>query len=186
MSEGPRYLSDDGSRFFFETFDALSAADENGKRDVYEFERAGAGSCTAASPSFDPVGGGCHFLISSGKSSDESYLVDASSNGRDAFFATRERLVGWDTNGNYDIYDAREGGGFPEPSPQPVCQGEGCKAPPTGAPASPAPATPHIQNPGNKVEQPKCRKGSVRKRGRCTKPRKRNHGRAKHKRGAGP
>ena len=27
--EGPRYLSDDGSRFFFESFDALALGDEN-------------------------------------------------------------------------------------------------------------------------------------------------------------
>ena len=67
------------------------------------------------SQAFDPTSGGCHFLLSDGKSEDESYLVDASANGRDVFFSTRQSLVGWDANDNYDVYDAREGGGFPEP-----------------------------------------------------------------------
>ena len=54
------------------------------------------GSCSEADASFDPASGGCHFLISSGTSDDESYLVDASADGRDVFFSTREQLVGWD------------------------------------------------------------------------------------------
>ena len=127
--EGPRYLSDDGSRLFFESFDALALADENGLRDVYEFERPGTGSCTTHSGTFDPVSGGCHFLVSSGKSGAQSYLLDASSNGRDAFFSTRSKLVGWDPNENYDVYDYREGGGFPEPSEPVICLGEACKPP---------------------------------------------------------
>jgi hypothetical protein len=149
MYEGPRYLSDDGSRFFFETYDALSPADENGKRDVYEFEPLGSGDCSAANPSFDPVSGGCHFLVSSGKSTDESYFVDASSSGRDVFFSTRSALTGWDTNENYDVYDARVGGGFAEPSVEPVCQGEGCKPPVAPAPSVSSPTTPTVVNPGN-------------------------------------
>ena len=114
---------------FFESLDALSTADENHKRDVYEFERAGAGTLhELTSPSFDPVSDGCHFLLSSGKSTDESYLLDASGSGRDVFFSTRRSLVGWDQNENYDVYDAREGGGFPEPSEQAFCLGETCRS----------------------------------------------------------
>ncbi len=131
--EGPRYLSDDGSRLYFESRDALTAADKNAKRDVYEFEQAGTGSCTTGNPGFDPATGGCHFLISSGKSEDESYLIDASADGRDVFFSTRQPLLGWDTNENYDVYDARENGGFPEPpEQQSACLDENCKAPAAG------------------------------------------------------
>ncbi|MGA8363679.1 MAG: NHL repeat-containing protein [Solirubrobacteraceae bacterium] len=149
--EGPRYLSDDGSRFFFESFDAILRADENGRRDVYEFERPGAGSCTTKSGAFDPVSGGCHFLVSSGKSSDESYLIDASSNGRDVFFSTRQALVGWDTNPNYDIYDYREGGGFAEPSQAVACQGEGCLPNALVAPSLTSPATSVFAGPANPI-----------------------------------
>ena len=63
------------------SLDTLSAADENEKSDIYEFEQVGSGSCSEESRAFDSASGGCHFLISSGKSEDESYLVDASASG---------------------------------------------------------------------------------------------------------
>ena len=183
--EGPRYLSDDGSRFFFETFDPLKFADENGKRDVYEFERPGAGSCSTESGSYDPASGGCHFLISSGRSEDESYFIDASSNGRDAFFSTRSALVGWDGNENFDIYDAREGGGFPEPSQAPSCQGEGCKPPASPPPSISSP--PSFEGPGNPPPRKPCGKGQVRRHGKCLSPCKkgqvRKHGKCVKKQG---
>jgi hypothetical protein len=130
--EGPRYLSADGSRLFFESFDALTPADRNKKRDVYEAERPGTGSCSAQSPALSQESGYCLFLISSGNSEDNSYLIDASVDGADVFLATRSVLTSWDTNENYDVYDARIGGGFPEP-PQPgsPCEGEACKSPTT-------------------------------------------------------
>jgi hypothetical protein len=155
--EGPRYLSDDGSRFFFESFDALSRDDVNGLRDVYEFERPGTGSCTTASGTFDPKSGGCHFLISSGTAPSESYLLDGSSNGRDVFFSTREKMVGRDTNENFDVYDYREGGGFAEPVEPVICVGEaGCKPPVSVPPAPASPATPTFTGPENpKPKKPK-------------------------------
>ena len=173
--EGPRYLAEDGSRLYFESRDALTLADENERRDVYEFERAGKGTCTSESPAFDPSSGGCHFLISSGKGTDESYLVDASASGRDAFFSTREALLGWDANENYDVYDAREGGGFPEPSPAPpICAGEAC-LPPSPAPPSPSssPPTANFQGPGNAVHK-------LKKRHRKVKKHRRHHRRSSH------
>ena len=148
--EGPRILSDNGSRVFLSSFDALLPEDENGKLDVYEFERAGEGSCSQAAVTFDPMSGGCHFLVSGGKSSDESYLVDASSTGRDVFFSTRSRLVGWDQNDNFDVYDYREGGGFAEPIEPSVCTTpESCLPPPTAAPPPPSAATRAFTGPGN-------------------------------------
>jgi DNA-binding beta-propeller fold protein YncE len=152
--EGPRYLSDDGSRLFFESEDSLNAADQNDKRDVYEFELAGHGSCTSESPDFDPRSGGCQFLISGGDSSDESYLLDASSDGRDVFFSTRVSLARSDTNENHDVYDAREAGGFPEPGGEaPFCSGEECRS----SASSPAPfgplASSTLVGPGNLAPQ---------------------------------
>jgi len=176
--EGPRYLSDDGTRLFFESRDVLSPADTNGKRDVYEYEVEGAGSCSEEAPSFDSASGGCLMLITSGQSDDESFLVDASSDGRDVFFSTRSILTGWDTNGSYDVYDARIGGGFPEPPPPPVpCAGEACPAPPTGAPPTPTAATPNFQGAGN----PKAKKP-----GRKARNHKKKHKhQAKKRKGAG-
>jgi NHL repeat len=183
--EGPRYLSEDGSKLFFESYDALLLADENAKRDVYEFELAGAGSCTSESPAFDPASGGCHSLISSGQSSDESYLLDASADGRDAFFSTREPLVGWDENENYDVYDARSGGGLAGPSgQQPPCLGEACKAPVSIPPSSSAPGTPSFQGPGNAAQKSKKHKSKHKSKKHKHKAKKK-HARANHKRGAG-
>jgi hypothetical protein len=156
--EGPRYLSNDGSRLFFESFDAVSPSDESASPDVYEYERAGKGSCTTESPAYDPVSGGCHFLISSGKSTDENFLIDASSDGRDVFFSTRSVLSGWDVNENFDVYDAREGGGFPEPSEVPDCQGEACKEAAPAAPPVSSPSTPSFRGVGNVVEKQKHKK----------------------------
>jgi hypothetical protein len=183
--EGPRYLSDDGSKLFFESRDALSAADQNQRRDVYEFERQGNGTCAAQSPSFDPTSGGCISLISSGESGDESYLVDASSSGRDVFLSTRSPLSGWDTNTNYDVYDAREGGGFPEPPPTPpLCLGEACKPPPPPPPGVSAPASANFQGPGNAVQKPKKAKHKKKHRQRTKKKHRAGHDRAAHERKA--
>jgi hypothetical protein len=149
--EGPRFLSDNGSRFFFESFDSLLPADVNGKLDVYEFERPGEGSCSETNTNYDPVSSGCHFLVSSGKSSDESFLIDASENGNDVFFSTRQSLVGWDVNENYDVYDGRVDGGFAEPvTPEPSCKDEaGCLSTAMTAPSLLAPLTPAFSGPGN-------------------------------------
>jgi hypothetical protein len=177
--EGPRVLSDDGSKLFFESRDALSGADENEKRDVYEFEQAGTGSCDTQSPGYVLASGGCVSLISSGRSEDETYLLDATADGRDVFLTTRSRLTGWDANENYDVYDAREGGGFPEPPPIPkVCEGEGCLLAVPPAPAAPAPSTPAFAGPGN--AKPKPRKAK-----RKHRTHKKKHRRAGHSGRAG-
>ncbi len=105
----PRVLSEDGGRVFFESADALVPQDTNGQIDVYEYE------------------GGHDYLISGGKSNEESSFVDASVNGSDVFFVTRQQLVSGDTDNLVDLYDAREDGGFPQsPASQP-CSGEGCR-----------------------------------------------------------
>jgi len=181
--EGPRYLSADGSKLFFESRDALGPADQNKRRDVYEFERAGSGSCEAEGPGYDPTSAGCLFLISTGTDDDDSFLIDASADGRDVFLSTRSVLTGWDTDGNYDVYDARIGGGFPEPNPQPLCLAEACKPALPPAPATSAPATPSFQGPGDAVHKPKKSKG---KRKKTRKHRSRNrHGKAGQRKGAG-
>ncbi len=105
----PRVLSEDGGRVFFETADALVPRDTNGQIDVYEYE------------------GGRDYLISGGKSNEESSFVDASANGSDVFFVTRQQLVSGDTDNLVDLYDAREGGGFPQASVPSSCGGEGCR-----------------------------------------------------------
>lgn len=140
--EQPRELSESGGRLFFQSADALSLRDTNGRQDVYEWERVGEGDCTSASAAFSRSSSGCLYPISTGTSSDDSYLLDASANGRDVFFSTRQGLLAQDQDERFDVYDARVGGGFaPPPVPGLQCESEACRPPspsvvPLGAPAS--------------------------------------------------
>ena len=144
----PRVLSSDGSRLYFESADPLLARDTNGEIDVYQWERAGRGGCSAAEPTYSPAAKGCVDLISSGQSELDSRFIDASPSGSDVFFATLASLYPADP-GLVDVYDARALGGFPAPpAPAPECEGEQCQSPPP-APEFETPATLNNVGPGN-------------------------------------
>ena len=172
----PHNLPDEGQgRLFFGSLDALSPADTNGTlQDVYEWQPQGVGGCDRPS--------GCIGLISGGHGPEDSYFLDASPSGKDAFFTTWDQLVPFDKDDLMDLYDASVGGGF-EFSAQEPCLGEAC----LGASGS----TPETQSPGSAsfseaVSKPKqgCRKGSKKKHGRCVTKKKHHHKRAaKHNRG---
>ncbi len=116
-----RMISDDGRWVFFQTDEALVPRDVNGVSDVYEFDTST----------------GVVSLISSGRDSAPSFVLDSSASGSDVFFATREGLVGWDGDQALDVYDARVGGGFPEPRAAAAsCSGDGCPGATGGAPGS--------------------------------------------------
>jgi hypothetical protein len=186
----PRYLSDDGSRLFFDTLDSLVPRDVNGKRDVYEFERAGSGDCSAASAAFSADSGGCLSLISSGEQSgettDESYLLDASANGDGVFFSTRQGLLSIDGDGRFDVYDARVGG-QPPATVTGGCEGSCHQAGTTAADAPPVGSASFAARPPKRSLE--CPRGTrkVHRKGkeRCLKS-KRRHGkhRAQGRRGA--
>jgi hypothetical protein len=108
-------LSTDGATAFFVTPERLLPADTNGKFDVYMWDE------------------GVLDLVSTGLSSSNSGFGDASADGDDVFFLTREQLVGIDTDDDVDMYDARVGGGIANqnpPPPPPPCQGDQCQPPP--------------------------------------------------------
>jgi hypothetical protein len=171
-------LSDDAGRVFFQTADSLLPADTNGEYDVYQWEAKGTGSCADA-----VVHGGCLYLISSGRDSSGSYFENTTASGDDVFILTREGLVGQDADENFDVYDARVGGGFaaqnPAPPPPP-CSGDGCQGSPTPPPAEPASGSSDFSGPGNRAGTTRKRCGKHRKfkHGRCVKSH-RNHRRAK-------
>jgi hypothetical protein len=128
-----RWASADGSEVFFDSSQPLSKQDTNRIQDVYEWERAGSGTCPAGSP-----GGGCISLLSGGDSSDNSFFVDASADGTDVFFTHRGQLGGIGrSDGHSGLLDARAGGGFDDASL--ACTGTGCQGVP---PAPPTFATP--------------------------------------------
>jgi hypothetical protein len=165
----PGNLTPNDGRLFFESEDALSLADTNGRiKDVYQWEPEGVGSCERA--------GGCIALISSGQSPNDSMFLNATPSGDDAFFVTRERLLPQDEDEKLDLYDARVEGGFEE-APTPPCGPEPCRAP---SPAPPSvqgpPASGEFQGSGNVHPKKKQKKKKHKKH------RKRS---AKHKRGGG-
>lgn len=125
---GPRSMSADGERVFFDTTVALVAADRNEVRDVYMWEK----------------GRGVTLLSGGAPSDPPSWFADASASGDDAFLITTAGLDPADRNGNYDLYDVRVGGGFAA-VPEPDCAGDGCQPPagpraPSSAPGSDQPA----------------------------------------------
>ena len=167
-----------GGRLFFETHDALVPSDTDGQVDVYEYENEGVS------------------LISSGASLAGEYgrsgtvFVGASESGDDVFFSTNQQLLPQDTQAEAQVmYDARVDGGIAAPSSPPPCTtADACRVPVAplpsvfGAPASatfsgagnlvpPVAAKPMVKP---KAKPVKCRKGFVKKKGRCVKrPRKR-------------
>ncbi|HET6570526.1 MAG TPA: hypothetical protein VFG58_03460 [Solirubrobacterales bacterium] len=151
--EGPLYasnvLSTDGRRIFFDSLVPLVGRDGNGAQDVYEWEQApGKAACDQLGADlYNPAAGGCVSLISSGQNPQASGFIDASADGSDVFFTTAASLLPQDP-GLIDIYDARVGGGFPQPNPPAECEGEACQGA-APAPASPTPASSAFEGPGN-------------------------------------
>ena len=109
-----------------------------------------------------------------------------SASGANAFLSTADALAPTDTDTAVDLYNARLEGGFPAPREE-ICSGEeSCRPPPARPSAEPAPHQPSGE--GNLVVEP-CKKGYLRKGGRCVKHsrhkahRKRRSQRAGHHRG---
>ena len=175
-------LTDDG-RVFFDSTDAIALLDSNGRKDVYEWEPPGTGNCVADNhdPNYFAFTGNCLSLISAGSSPHDSGLLSASADGTDAYFFTHDTLAHEDLNGPVTkIYDARvEGGFFDVPPPALCAASDECHGPGTQAPGPPAIGT-IAGTPGNSAPSVACRKGFVKRHGKCV--RKRRHGKKRPKR----
>lgn len=148
-----------GKTVYFETSDGLVPQDGNGKVDVYRWHD------------------GAVSLLTTGESRFDSHFGDATENGRDVFVVTRERLVAGDTDDNFDVYDARIGGGWPEPAPagDTACDG-GCGSSASVAPVAVGISSASLVAPGNRVQprvKPRLRRcrAVAAKRGRPAKRR---------------
>ena len=118
-----RAISEDGTRIIFASAESLSPGAINGLVNVYEWHKEEGSSKGVVS------------LISSGNSSEPVQSAVIAPGGRDVFFVTAQGLVSQDTDGLVDVYDARMGGGFPEPAAAPQrCSGDACQ----GALSTPA------------------------------------------------
>jgi hypothetical protein len=180
-------LTDPG-QVFFTTDEPLAARDQDEKKDVYEWETQGTGTCQPESPDFVKHIGDCISLISAGTSPFDSGLLSASAAGTDVYFFTRDSLAPQDHNGpTMKIYDARTQGGFPfEPPPIQCKASDECHGPGTQAPGQP-----NIRSiagtPGNYSPPINCRPGFIKKHGKCVKrpPKPKRHRRAAHRRRGG-
>jgi hypothetical protein len=146
VTQEPHVVFDSG-RLIFDSTDALVPQDTNGLADAYEYEPAGVGNCTSASPTFSEHTGGCVNLISSGTSSGESLFYDASKTGDDIFFITSSKLVSEDYDTGYDVYDAHACSStvpchVAPVLPPPCTSGDSCKVGPSPQPEifGPAPS----------------------------------------------
>jgi len=101
-----------GDRVFFQTQEALLPEDINGQFDVYEWHE---GKLGMISPGYQPL---------------ESTFGGISRDGQSALIATNARILPADMDGDgRDFYDARIGGGFPEPPAPPECTPATCPLP---------------------------------------------------------
>jgi hypothetical protein len=105
-------------------------------------------------------------------------FVGASNDASDVYLFTPETLNWEDGDERMSVYDARVGGGFPEPPAPPTpCEAtsEGsCQGPAQGAPALGGAASAAFNGPGNPPEQPNKKKSKK-------KPHKKKHKHAKKK-----
>jgi hypothetical protein len=125
----PLTLTDDGSRVFFVSRNRLAFGATEGERNLYQWEEGQVSFVSRSAPNATTQG---------------LRFVGASADGHDLYFATVDRLSWQDIDGKMDIYDARVGGGFPEPEPIPVpcdpASDRGCPGP--GSAPVVVPATP--------------------------------------------
>ena len=171
-----RWINEAGTEVFFDTNQPLVPQDTNDRQDVYEWESDDNGGCERSA--------GCVSPISDVLAPRPGRLVDASANGEDVFFTQRASLTSQAVDETVKLYDARVGGGFPEPAL--ACTGTGCQGVPPAPPIFATPASVTFTGVGNfepavpkeqpkskpKVKKPaKCKRGFVERHGRCVKSR---------------
>lgn len=121
---GPRTMTDDGRRIFFETRERLTPGASSSLNKVYQYDRE-----------TNEVS-----MISGGQSDFADSFVDATPDGGSVFFTTADRLVANDDDDVADMYVARSGGGFPDPpAGEQPCRGDACQGTPRddASPAAP-------------------------------------------------
>lgn len=172
VSEDRFKLSGDGSTAVFATEEALLPRDVNRATDLYEWRRGALGLLS------DGVG---EFVEST-----EPRLAAVDSDGSDVLFTVAAPgLSGFEADGLRNAYDARIGGGFPPPTPPAHCSEDSCQGPLQPPPSHEQPAS-RNESRGNVPPRKPCRKGKVRRHGRCLKrharkqQRKRHHKRSGH------
>lgn len=147
---------------FFESQVPFVEADQNDRMDVYEWQASD----------------GRLGLLSPGHPGHGAYFTGNDRSGRDVFFWTEQRISPWELDPvDGDVYDARRGGGIPDPPALPpacaVLAGT-CQGAPPAPPAASGAASASLAGQGNftgkrKPGKGRCAKGKVRRSGKCVK-----------------
>jgi hypothetical protein len=143
-------ISSDGTKIFFSGPAALTPTALN---EACAFKREG--TCRATASNVYEWQNGHVYLLSDGQDthtilgSSAVTLIGANASGSDVFFTTSDSLVPTDTDTQQDIYDAREGGGFPAPVSPAGCQGEACQGPESPPPLFTVPGSTTLVAPGS-------------------------------------
>jgi hypothetical protein len=200
-------VSGDGANVVFFSDGALSEgavpAAEAGAQSVYEYHSSVA--------SGGDIREGDTYLISDGKDTAQvneggvrgTIWDGLDVSGGDVFFESSDALVSGDGDSQYDLYDARAGGGFVPSVTPPACSGETCQGPPSPVPAFTAPSSASLTANSNltppppssleppaepsttpKTAKPKptaCKKGYVKKGTKCVKKNKKKKAKGKVK-----
>jgi hypothetical protein len=164
-------LSGDGAVAAFPTKEALVPADVNNDTDLYEWRAGTVHLLTDGVSDFQE-----------GTSVPWVWALDG--DGSNILFGLVPpggSLTGFERDGVLNLYDARVGGGFQPPGGREICAGDSCQGPLAPAPASPAPSSATNNGRGNVKAVKPCRKGKVRRHGRCVarhdkKHKSRSHG----------
>jgi hypothetical protein len=176
LAEGP-----DGPEVFFSSLDTLAPGAVQGQNNVYEWTHGQVFRLTSAreGQSAEPLP--ALFAAFYGSSSD----------GTDSYFVSPEHLNWEDPDERLSIYDARVGGGFPEPAaPQAPCNADAegsCHSPSQQASSTPAAASSTFSGAGNVKQKPQKKKPHKKKKAHHKKKTKHKSKkqRAKGDRGAG-
>jgi hypothetical protein len=133
-------MSGDGSTVVFGSVAALTPGAEvaaaAGAQSVYEYHS------TAS------ISNGNVYQISDGTDASGTATLGLDTSGGDVFFNTADPLLAQDVDTQVDLYDARAGGGFPEPLSV-GCDGEACHGTPLIQPTFGAPGSSSAQAGGN-------------------------------------
>jgi tripartite motif-containing protein 71 len=139
---------------FFQSKARLLPGDVNDQYDVYEWRD------------------GDLNLLSTGTSANGAYYGGNGASGKDVFIHTKDRLTWADVDAEMDVYDARVGGGFPEPQFNPCDvlgdQCQGVPSPPPGG-ADQAAGSAGIDGLGNVREVPPSRRVGAKRCNRIAK-----------------
>lgn len=150
--EEGRWVSEDGSTIAFSTAEPLVVGDEDEVANPY-FWRDG------------------ELFRLPGDEEDPTL----SASGTQVGFASREQLLPEDGDSASDVYIVRAGGGYPPAPIVPICISEACQGPPQPAPGLLPPGSSGFVGEGNPKPRPKCKKGFVRKKGKCVRKHKKKN-----------